>query len=42
MLNKFGLLEQGIDYACESYQFEFAFELARLAAQHKAVDIHYK
>ena len=33
---------QGIDYACESYQFEFAFELARLAAQHKTSDIHVK
>ena len=33
---------QGIDYACESYQFEFAFELARLAAQHKTPDIHVK
>lgn len=42
LLNKFGILEQGIDYACESYQFEFAFELARLAAQHKTEDIHYK
>ena len=35
-------LGQGIDYACESYQFEFAFELARLAAQHKTPDIHVK
>ena len=42
LLNKFGVLEQGIDYACESYQFDFAFELARLAAQHKTADIHYK
>ena len=33
---------KGIDYACESYQFEFAFELARLAAQHKTPDIHVK
>jgi intraflagellar transport protein 172 len=42
LLNKFGILDQGIDYACESYQFEFAFELARLAAQHKTGDIHCK
>lgn len=42
LLNKFGILEQGIDYACESYQFEFAFELAKLAAQNKTEDIHYK
>ncbi len=42
LLTKFGLLEQGIDYACEAYQFEFAFELARLAAQNKTQEIHYK
>jgi intraflagellar transport protein 172 len=42
LLNKFGLLEAAIDYACESVQFEHAFELARLAAQHKTNDIHYK
>ena len=42
LLSKFGILEQGIDYACESYQFEFAFELAKLAAKEKMVDIHCK
>ena len=42
MLSKFGILEQGIDYACESYQFEFAFELAKLAAKDKMNDIHCK
>ena len=42
LLTKFGILEQGIDYACESYQFEFAFELAKLAAKDKMVDIHCK
>lgn len=42
LLTKFGLLEQGIDYACESYQFEFAFELAKTAMKEKVEDIHYK
>jgi intraflagellar transport protein 172 len=42
LLSKFGILEQGIDYACESYQFDFAFELAKLAAKDKTEDIHYK
>ncbi|KAG7173582.1 Intraflagellar transport protein 172-like [Homarus americanus] len=42
LLNKFGLLEQCIDYACESMQFEFAFELARIAMKNKVPDIHYK
>ncbi|XP_071532014.1 intraflagellar transport protein 172 homolog [Panulirus ornatus] len=42
LLNKFGLLEQCIDYACESMQFEFAFELARIAMKQKVPDIHYR
>ena len=42
LLSKFGILDQGIDYACESYQFEFAFELAKLAAKDKMDDIHCK
>ncbi|KAK4305878.1 hypothetical protein Pmani_022263 [Petrolisthes manimaculis] len=42
LLNKFGLLEQCIDYACESMLFEFAFELARIAMKQKVPDIHYK
>ena len=42
LLSKFGILEAGIDYACESYQFEFAFELARTAMKDKVEEIHYK
>ena len=42
LLAKFGILEAGIDYACESYQFEFAFELARTAMKEKVEEIHYK
>ena len=42
LLQRFGILEQGIDFACESYQFDFAFELARLAADDKTEDIHMK
>ena len=42
LLTKFGILEQGIDYACESFQFEFAFELAKTAMKDKIDDIHYK
>ncbi|KAK8378095.1 hypothetical protein O3P69_018808 [Scylla paramamosain] len=42
LLNKFGLLEQCIDYACESMQFEFAFELSRIAMKQKLSEIHYK
>ncbi|XP_050690071.1 intraflagellar transport protein 172 homolog [Eriocheir sinensis] len=42
LLKKFGLLEQCIDYACESMQFEFAFELARTANKQKLPEIHYK
>ena len=42
LLTKFGILEAGIDYACESYQFEFAFELAKTAMKEKVEEIHYK
>ncbi|XP_046660390.1 intraflagellar transport protein 172 homolog isoform X2 [Homalodisca vitripennis] len=42
LLSKFGLLETCIDYACDSYQFEFAFELAKTGMKTKTVDIHYK
>ena len=42
LLTKFGILEAGIDYACESYQFEFAFELAKTAMKEKIEEIHYK
>jgi hypothetical protein len=33
---------QGIDYSCDNNQFDFAFELARLAATEKLEDVHYK
>ncbi|MCL4124638.1 UNVERIFIED_CONTAM: hypothetical protein GTU68_062016, partial [Idotea baltica] len=42
LLNKFGILEQCIDYCCESLQFEFAFELAQTAMKQKLAEIHYK
>ena len=42
LLKSFGILEHGIDYACESFQFEFAFEMAKLAMQEKTEDVHYK
>lgn len=29
LLNKFGLLEACVDYACETYQFDFAFQLCK-------------
>lgn len=29
LLNKYGILESCIDYACETYQFDFAFQLAK-------------
>ncbi|XP_075225811.1 intraflagellar transport protein Oseg2 [Lycorma delicatula] len=42
LLNKFNLLEACIDYACDSYQFEFAFDLAKSGMKNKMPDIHYK
>lgn len=29
LLNKYGILEQSINYACETYQFDFAFQLCK-------------
>lgn len=29
LLNKFGLLEACVDYVCETYQFDFAFQLCK-------------
>ena len=37
-----GILEQGIDYVCESYHFEFTLELVRTAMRDKVGDIPYK
>lgn len=41
LLNKYGLLEACIDYACETYQFDFAFQLCKNLSS-KATDVHYK
>lgn len=29
LLNKYGVLEACVDYACETYQFDFAFQLCK-------------
>lgn len=40
LLQKFGLLEEAIDYAAQNGAFDFAFELCRLGAKHKAPEVH--
>lgn len=41
LLNKYGILESSIDYACEIYDFDFAFKLCKnLSAKIK--EVHYK
>ncbi|XP_065212288.1 intraflagellar transport protein 172 homolog [Planococcus citri] len=42
LLAKLNLLDACIDHACDSYQFDFAFDLASTSAQQKLPDIHYK
>ncbi|RZF39607.1 hypothetical protein LSTR_LSTR001128 [Laodelphax striatellus] len=42
LLNKFDLVESCIDYACDSYQFDFAFDLSKSGMKSKMPDIHYK
>ncbi|KAL1129294.1 hypothetical protein AAG570_013823, partial [Ranatra chinensis] len=42
LLSRLDLLESCIDYACDTYQFDFAFELAKSGMKDKTSDIHYK
>ncbi|KAK9502773.1 hypothetical protein O3M35_011482 [Rhynocoris fuscipes] len=42
LLKKYDLLQQCVEYACDSNQFEFAFELAKTGLKHKLPDIHHK
>ncbi|KAG8230355.1 hypothetical protein J437_LFUL000626 [Ladona fulva] len=42
LLTRLELVESSIDYACENFQFEFAFELARLAMKEKEAEVHFK
>ncbi|XP_019769911.2 intraflagellar transport protein 172 homolog [Dendroctonus ponderosae] len=41
LLNKYGILEPCINYACETYQFEFAFQLCKELPS-KISEVHYK
>ncbi|KAJ1528639.1 hypothetical protein ONE63_007034 [Megalurothrips usitatus] len=42
LLNKLNLLEPCIDYACETYQFDFAFDLAKLGLKSHLPQVHCK
>ncbi|XP_071451009.1 intraflagellar transport protein 172 homolog [Hetaerina americana] len=42
LLVRLSLLEPSIDYACENYQFDFAFDLARIAMKDKEPEVHFK
>eukprot|EP00658_Telonema_sp_P-2_P017711 TRINITY_DN16903_c0_g1_i3.p1 TRINITY_DN16903_c0_g1~~TRINITY_DN16903_c0_g1_i3.p1 ORF type:complete len:1394 (-),score=437.87 TRINITY_DN16903_c0_g1_i3:63-4244(-) len=42
LLTKLGLIEQAIDYACESGSFAFAFELAQASCKPKTGEVHVK
>ncbi|KAJ8934987.1 hypothetical protein NQ314_013074 [Rhamnusium bicolor] len=41
LLNKYGILEPCINYACETYQFEFAFQLCK-NLPNKVNEVHLK
>ncbi|XP_056632969.1 intraflagellar transport protein 172 homolog [Diorhabda sublineata] len=41
LLNKYGILEQCINYACETYQFDFAFQLCKNLPD-KVKEVHLK
>ncbi|KAK7878726.1 hypothetical protein WMY93_030965 [Mugilogobius chulae] len=42
LLSRFSLLEYAIEFACNNLAFEFAFELAHLAAKDKIPEVHLK
>lgn len=42
LLTKLGLIEQAIDYACESGSFKFGFELAHASCKTKIGEVHVK
>ncbi|XP_046396687.1 intraflagellar transport protein 172 homolog [Ischnura elegans] len=42
LLVRLNLLEPSIDYACENFQFDFAFDLARIAMKEKEAEVHFK
>ncbi|KAL5460471.1 hypothetical protein EMCRGX_G033922 [Ephydatia muelleri] len=42
LLTKFGLLEAAMAYATESFAFDFAFEIARVALKSKLPELHLK
>ncbi|KAK9871476.1 hypothetical protein WA026_012850 [Henosepilachna vigintioctopunctata] len=41
LLNKYGILDSCINYACENYQFSFAFQLCKNLPS-KVNEVHYK
>ncbi|VDM92634.1 unnamed protein product, partial [Onchocerca ochengi] len=42
LLQKFNLLDESIDYACENGAFDFAFDLCRLEAKNRLPSVHFK
>ncbi|XP_027896583.1 intraflagellar transport protein 172 homolog [Xiphophorus couchianus] len=42
LLNKFGLLDYAIESATNKFEFDFAFDLARLSCKEKIPEIHLK
>ncbi|XP_072318787.1 intraflagellar transport protein 172 homolog [Eucyclogobius newberryi] len=42
LLSRFSLLEYAIEFACNNLTFDFAFELANLAAKDKIPEVHLK
>ncbi|VDK57787.1 unnamed protein product [Anisakis simplex] len=42
LLQKYNLLDESIDFACENGAFDFAFELCRLGAKNRLAFVHLK
>lgn len=42
LLNKHGMLMEGIDFACETGAFDLAFDLARIGAKDRMGTVHVR
>ncbi|PIC15412.1 hypothetical protein B9Z55_022396 [Caenorhabditis nigoni] len=42
LLNKHGMLNEGIEFACDSGAFDLAFDLTRIGAKDKMADVHLR
>ncbi|CAI5455003.1 unnamed protein product [Caenorhabditis angaria] len=42
LLNRYGMLSEGIDFACETGAFDFAFDLSRIGSKDRLPEVHIR